>query len=450
MLRQLNPSLLPQVQSDELLPKIDPLVTFGGLFVVGTVFTAINLATVIKYDVTVRADATVRPAGDLRLVQAAEEGTIKNILVKPNQIVKKGDVIAVIDDSQIQNKKQQLQDNIQQIIKQKSNLSVQIEQLDHQVFYEKLSIDRAVAVAKDDRDRILRNFNNEKVITNSNLEEARADLIYTQEALDRYQQLAATGAIAEIQIEERKQAFRTAKAKLNKAIAEMNPTNATIAIAEGKIAQEREKGKAIIAGLKKERQEIIRTQFELQKQISTNEKEIQQINTQLKKMSIHSPVSGTILSLNLRNLGQVVKTGDEVAKIAPNNSPLIIKARVNNEDIGKVNICKAKSVVNCEEGKVQMRIAAYPYPDYGVLKGSVKAIGADAIVPQNNEQTYFANSIKSSPYYEVIIEPEKFVLEKNGRSYPIQPGMEVTADIISRQETVLDFLLRKTKLIADI
>jgi multidrug efflux pump subunit AcrA (membrane-fusion protein) len=266
------------------------------------------------------------------------------------------------------------------------------------------------------------------VITNANLEEARAELVYAQEALDRYQQLAATGAITEIQIEERKQGFRTAKAKLNKAMAEMNPSNATIAIAEGKIAQEREKGKAIIAGLKKERQEIIRTQFELQKQIGTNEKEIQQIDTQLKKMSIHSPVSGTILSLNLRNLGQVVKTGDEIAKIAPNNSPLIIKARVNNEDIGKVNICKAKSV----------------------LKGSVKAIGADAIAPQDSQQTYFANGIKSSPYYEVIIEPERFALEKNERSYPIQPGMEVTADIISRQETIVDFLLRKTKLIADI
>jgi HlyD family type I secretion membrane fusion protein len=451
MLRQLNPSLLPQVQSDELLPRIDPLVTFGGLFVVGTVFTAINLATVIKYDVTVRANATVRPSGDLRLVQAAEAGTIKNILVKPNQIVRKGDVIAIIDDSQLQTRKQQFQGLTQQIKKEQSNLSVQIEQLDSQIAYEKLSIEQAVAIAKDDYNRIVRDFRNEQIAIISNVEEAQAELIYAQEALKRYQLLAETGVITELQIAERKQAFYTAKAKLTRAMAEMNPTNATIAIAKGKIAQEQEKGKANIIALKKQRQEIIRTQFELQKQIGTNAKEIQQIDTQLQKMTIRSPVSGTILSLHLRNLGQVVKIGDEIAQIAPNNAPMIVKARVNNEDIGKVNVCKAKSTANCQEGKVQMRIGAYPYPNYGVLKGSVKAISADTILPKNvAENNYLVSNTKSSPAYEVIIEPEKFALERNGRSYPIQPGMEVTADIISRQETVLDFLLRKTKLLADV
>jgi HlyD family secretion protein len=294
MLRQLNPSLLPQVQSDELLPRIDPLVTFGGLFVVGTVFTAINLATVIKYDVTVRANATVRPSGDLRLVQAAEAGTIKNILVKPNQIVRKGDVIAIIDDSQLQTRKQQFQGLTQQIKKEQSNLSVQIEQLDSQIAYEKLSIEQAVAIAKDDYNRIVRDFRNEQIAIISNVEEAQAELIYAQEALKRYQLLAETGVITELQIAERKQAFYTAKAKLTRAMAEMNPTNATIAIAKGKIAQEQEKGKANIIALKKQRQEIIRTQFELQKQIGTNAKEIQQIDTQLQKMTIRSPVSGTM------------------------------------------------------------------------------------------------------------------------------------------------------------
>ncbi len=443
MLRQLNPNLLSAVQSEELLPPVNPLVVGGGLFIVGTVFTAINLASMIKYDVTVRANATVRPTGDIRLVQAAEAGTIKKILVKGNQIVKQGDIIATIDDSQLQTKKKQLQDNIQQIKQQQSNFSVQIEQLDSQILSEKLSIDQAIAVAKDDYDRIERTYRDRQIATQADLDEAQGELIYATEALKRYQQLADTGAISVIQIEERKQLFQTARAKLNKALTEVNPSKATLAIAKGKIIQEKEKGRAAIAALNKQRQEILRNKLELQKQISNDEKEIQQINLQLQKTAIRSPVSGTILELKLRNSGQVVNIGDEIAQIAPNNAPLIVKAKVNTEDIGKVSTCKVSSPI-CNEGQVNMRVSAYPYPDYGILKGSVKTISADTISPPANSATPF------NPYYEVTIEPEKFTLQKNGRDFPIQPGMEITADIISRQETALEFILRKAKLMSDV
>jgi HlyD family secretion protein len=36
------------------------------------------------------------------------------------------------------------------------------------------------------------------------------------------------------------------------------------------------------------------------------------------------------------------------------------------------------------------------------------------------------------------------------QSYPIQAGMEVTADIISREEILLTFILRKARLLADL
>ncbi len=37
--------------------------------------------------------ATVRPLGDLRIVQAATEGTVKSIKVKENQVVKQGEAM---------------------------------------------------------------------------------------------------------------------------------------------------------------------------------------------------------------------------------------------------------------------------------------------------------------------------------------------------------------------
>ena len=86
-----------------------------------------------------------------------------------------------------------------------------------------------------------------------------------------------------------------------------------------------------------------------------------------------------------------------------------------------------------------MRVSAYPYPDYGVLEGKVSAIAPDAISSGTN----------NTPYYEVTIQPQNTYLVKRDRQYFIHPGMEVTADIIATEETVLTFAIRKARLLAD-
>ncbi|MEH2144406.1 biotin/lipoyl-binding protein [Nostoc sp.] len=52
-----------------------------------------------------KANATVRPTAEIRLVQAATEGTITSLKVKENQVVKKGDAIALIDNPNCKVKK---------------------------------------------------------------------------------------------------------------------------------------------------------------------------------------------------------------------------------------------------------------------------------------------------------------------------------------------------------
>lgn len=56
----------------------------------------------------------------------------------------------------------------------------------------------------------------------------------------------------------------------------------------------------------------------------------------------------------------------------------------------------------------------------------------------------------SGTFYHVTIEPESLFLGKGKNLCPIQLGMEGRVDIISREETVLQFFLRKARLIADV
>ena len=103
----------------------------------------------------------------------------------------------------------------------------------------------------------------------------------------------------------------------------------------------------------------------------------------------------------------------------------------------------------------QMRVSACPYPDYGTLKGKVSLISPDAISPQNNSPAAatpasLKTAASSRAFYEVTIEPESLSLGRSDKPCSVQLGMEGRADIISREETVLKFLLRKARLIADL
>ncbi|MFB2839606.1 HlyD family efflux transporter periplasmic adaptor subunit [Floridanema evergladense] len=174
---------------------------------------------------------------------------------------------------------------------------------------------------------------------------------------------------------------------------------------------------------------LFRRYKNLEEQLNNTQSQYYQVSQMLDNAVVRTPVSGRILKLDLQSIGQQVKTGQQVAQILPTNTSMLVKARVALQDIGQVQIGQT----------VQLRISAYPYPDYGVLQGKITSISADAITPQNSVE-------QSSPYYEVTIEPEKSFLVKSDRYYPLQPGMEVTANIISKEETFLSFILRKARL----
>ncbi|WP_273248189.1 HlyD family efflux transporter periplasmic adaptor subunit, partial [Limnospira indica] len=169
--------------------------------------------------------------------------------------------------------------------------------------------------------------------------------------------------------------------------------------------------------------------------------ELQQTETEVAAMAIRAPVSGIIQQLSLRNIEQVVNTGDVLAQIAPSDTPLEIRALVPAQEIGKVDIGQ----------QVQMRVSACPYPDYGTLLGTVTTIPPDASRPQqtNDNQGEKRNSKQETATYNVTIQPERLELTSRTQTCRIQSGMEGRADIITKEETVLTFILRKARLMTD-
>ncbi len=501
MLESSKSDFLPQVQVNEFLPPISRWLNVGGLIIVVVVGLAVPLASVTKYKVTVRAQATVRPAGELRLVQAATEGPIMHISVEENQLVRQGDIIATVDDSRLQTQKSQLQNNIRQARLQIVQINAQISALNSQIRAETDRSDRAVASAEAELEYRQREYQDRLVTTVADVQEAeanfkqaraewqeaRAQLKSAQANLrsieaalnaarskrNRYQPIAESGALsqdqfeeAELDVQRQEQAVEAQKAtveaqqqtierlqqgvqavvaKLKRARALLNPSDAQVASARSRIAQERASSQVTLATLNKERETLLQQRIEINKQLERDIRELQQVEIDLVKTTITATANGIISQLSLRNPGQTVRSGEEIAQIVPSNSVLEVKAAVSPGDIGKV-----------EKGqKVQMRVSACPYPDYGTLPGVVSQISEDTIKPQQKDATatiLTASGQKGNAvnaFYEVTIQPESVTLDRGKHQCAIRFGMDGRADIITKEETLLQFLLRKARLLAD-
>lgn len=431
MISDANPEFLQPIEPEEFLPPMGQWATLGGLVLLIGFGAAITLASVLKYKVTVKAPATVRPAGELRIVQATREGTVKSIAVKENQLVKQGDPIAYIDDSRLQTQKSQLQTNMRQNQRQLAQINAQIRTVDVQIAAEGNRIERTIASAQAELSSIKRDYQDKQITTQAQVKEAEAALELATEELARYQRLANTGVIAQLQIKEREAGLKTATARLQRVKTALNPSAAPVTVAKEQIAREQAAGEVALANLRREREMLTQRLIEIQNQFERDTQELQQIETELANTIIEAPTDGTIFQLNLRNQGQFLRPTDTVAQIAPNHNFLVIKSLVRTQERDKIAVGE----------EVEMRVEACPYPNFGTLKGTVTEISADAITP--------AIASNAATAYEVTIQPESLFLNFGEHKCTLKPGMEGRADILAREETILTFILRQARLITD-
>jgi HlyD family secretion protein len=434
------PPSLRIVHPDEFLPPIGNWNILGGIALLATFGSTVFLSAIFKYNVTVKAPAIIRPTGDLQVMQAAIGGTVKQLSVEVNQRVQQGDIIATLDDSQLQTQKRQIQIAIAQLQTQLKQIDQQLLAIDNQITAQRLRLDSIVAGAKADLQLAQRDYQNQQLVTQADVKEAQAAVDFAQEELNRFRQLTESGAVAELQIKEKEAALNTAQARLERTQALLNPSSATIKQAKEAVQQAMANQNATLAQLSQNQRQIQQQQAELQDKLLSNQQQLQQIETDLEQTIIRAPKDGIVQTLELRNLEQVVQPGDIVGYISPTQTPLVIKALVNHTDISQVET----------QQKVEIRIESCPYPDYGTVKGKVTEIAPDAKLQNPSQNSELQPSTTSSSVYEVIIQPQQLILENVSKTCTLQAGMQGRADIVTQRETILSFFLRKMRLLVNL
>jgi multidrug efflux pump subunit AcrA (membrane-fusion protein) len=90
--------------------------------------------------------------------------------------------------------------------------------------------------------------------------------------------------------------------------------------------------------------------------------------------------------------------------------------------------------------KASLRVASCPTAEFGVLTARVLSVGADT------QTQRAAEGGAATSAYEVLVQPKRNSLKGRKDSCQLRLGMQITGDIITRQTTVLGFLLNKLRI----
>lgn len=155
---------------------------------------------------------------------------------------------------------------------------------------------------------------------------------------------------------------------------------------------------------------------------------LKQKQEQLDRIELRSPMAGIVKNVRITTLGGVIKPGEEVMQIVPLGDDLLIETKVRPADIAFLKP-GLEAIV---------KIDAYDYAIYGVMRGNIVYISADTLIEEgktnaNTEQTYYRVHIKTKG---------KEFSSKPMQGLDIQPGMTVTTEIITGKHTVLSYITK--------
>lgn len=143
------------------------------------------------------------------------------------------------------------------------------------------------------------------------------------------------------------------------------------------------------------------------------------LEEKLKQTEIISPSDGVVNSLPVSEKNSVIGTGDLIAEIVPSTDKLIVEAYIDPKDIAKIEVGQASRI----------SLTAYDAAKYGYITGELMKVSADAVFREEQKSYMYA--------IEVALLDDLY--GSDGETVPLNPGMIAQVDIIRGSQSVLEY-----------
>ncbi|MGH8705412.1 MAG: HlyD family type I secretion periplasmic adaptor subunit [Burkholderiales bacterium] len=390
-----------------------------------------------RLDIVAVADGKLVPASYLKIVQPAEQGVVKEILVKEGEAVKEGQVLirmdAVLTEADVKTLQSEYHNRrlaLRRIDAQLAGAKPAREKDDPEELYARVTAQHAANVQA---------YENALAQERSLLEKARNDLAAARETKAKLEQVLP-------HYREQERAFEklakdgyagrilaTDKARERIEREQDLRTQEYVIRSNGALIEQSEKKLAQIAAdyrrqLQNERVEVA-SQFEKARQ------ELAKHEHRHRLLELRAPAEGTVKDLATHTAGTVAAPGTILMTLVPKDEKLLAEVWVGNQDVGFVHAGQ----------EVKLKLAPFQFQKYGMVEGKVLQVSADATEAPSANTRSDALTGRDRPMgplaYRTLVELASQELQTDGKRYAVAPGMQVAAELHLGTRTVLEYLL---------
>ncbi len=380
-----------------------------------------------RLDISVTAIGTVVPSSRVQQIQSMEGGILQALNTREGTLVKKGDVLAVVQNLQFnadQGEAQQAlwgaQAALIRLDAEARNVvpafPAELEKSAPDLVREQRNLWQT---RRQERENSLETLSRQINQRQQELAEARArhqtlvdSINPAREALAIEEKLAAAGAGARADLLAAQQRYTGQKGELETTRIAIGRIQAAVAEAQARLTETRSR---FLTETSKEKNDNELKAATLAEQLTGR-------NDKVARRELRAPMDGVVNRLLVTTVGGVVKAGESIMEVVPAEDKLLITAKVKPSDIAFIK--------PGQDAKI--RISAYDSSIFGTLQGKVLRVGADAVVDAERKETFF----------EVFLEAQKNFLGDASEHLTISPGMAADASIQTGKRTMMEYMLK--------
>lgn len=415
--------LSQSVRLDESLsPRLTKLTALSiGL----SVLAFIGWASITNINEIARASGEVVPIGFEQTIQHLDGGIVRDILVQDGDVVEQGQLLlnlngvgAIEDQRRMEERKKALEVKAERLnaflAGRKPIFNQQGEGVDKAIV-EQSDAYRAMLLARSQQSAIVSKQITQKEHELSILRARKTTIAENLKTLKdlqgRYQTLYDKGHLSYVRLAETTQRLTSLRGE--RATLDGQIRQASVAIDE---FNERLGSLEAI-----QRDEAYRELHEVEAEIAQTRELLAKAEQRVERLSVRSPVQGIVKGLSINTIGGVVQPGQTLMSVLPIGNELVVEAKIPPRDIGHVHVGQ----------NVLVKVSAYDFARYGALRGTLDFISAATFKSDGSER-----------FYRGRVKLEKAHMGESAMDEPILPGMTVTAEIVTGEKTILDYLLK--------
>lgn len=420
--------------------------TIAALACIGIVWAIVG-----QIDIVASAEGKLVPMSYVKIVQPAEQGIVKEILIREGQSVRAGQVLVRMDALAADADRQSL--SADAAARALALRRIQAELAGGVLTQQAADPPALFTKVKAQFDSNRRSLEAVLAQEQAALQKARSDraaavevrkkladaLPFYRQQDESYQKLAKDGFAGQILAQDKRREYLEKQQDLATQEFAITSAEATISQSEKKIAQ-------ISADYRRN------LQAELTNETTLEEKarqELAKMEHRGRQLELKAPQDGVVKDLATHTPGTVVSPGTILMTLVPQGERLRAEVYVTNQDIGFVRSGQ----------HTRVKLAAYSFQKYGLLEGQVLQVSADAReseAPASPGGSAFSVAEKplaaqraQSLTYKTVVElaaqtlpAQTLVAQGRGQApLDLRPGMAVTAEIKLGTRSVMEYLL---------